>query len=134
MRRNRQEPFDFRPAHQKLHADPGAKRKSGDPDAARIRMQRLYPVERRGGIRQFADAMVEEALASANAAEIEPQGGKTAFLVHPEQAVDYLIVHRAAKSRMRMENDGNRRGFFAARLVSSLKATVGPCEYHFRHG
>jgi hypothetical protein len=41
-------------------------------------MDRLHPVERAGGVRQLANAVVEAALAAADAAEIEAQRGEAA--------------------------------------------------------
>ena len=61
-RGDRYESLDLRPAHQELHADPGAERDAGDPAGARLRADRLRPVERRGRVRQFALAVVEGAL------------------------------------------------------------------------
>src|SRR5690606_11816661 len=71
LRRNRHETFDFWAAHQELHADPRAERIAGNPAVLRIRMERLDPVERCGGIRKLASPMVERALAAADATEIE---------------------------------------------------------------
>jgi hypothetical protein len=53
--------------------------------------------------------VVELALASADAAEIEPQRREAALLEHVEQVVDDLVVHRAAELRMWMKNHRNRR-------------------------
>ena len=78
-RRDRDEALDLRPPHQELHADPGAEREAGDPARARLGIDRLRPVERRGRIRQFARAVVERALAPADAAEIEPQHREAAM-------------------------------------------------------
>src|SRR3546814_4771929 len=49
-----------------------------DPRRLRLGMDRLHPVERRGGVAQFADAIVERALAAADAAEVEAQHRETA--------------------------------------------------------
>src|SRR3546814_20345432 len=77
-RRDRQEASDFVAAHQQLHADPRAEAEARDPRRLRLGMDRLHPVERRGGVAQFADAIVERALAAADAAEVEAQHRETA--------------------------------------------------------
>src|SRR5580692_2402029 len=63
-RRDRDESLNLRPAHQELHADPGAEREAGDPAGARFRVDGLRPIERGRRVRQFAGAMVERALAA----------------------------------------------------------------------
>src|SRR6476659_3208138 len=74
--RDRDEALDLGPAHQELHADPRAERYAGDPAGAGLRVDRLGPVERGGGVRELALAVVEIALAAADAPEIEAQGRK----------------------------------------------------------
>ena len=72
-------------------------------------MDLLHPVERGGGIGQFADAVVEAALAAADAAKIEAQRRKAAI---DEGLVERLrdpVVHRAAALRVRVEDHGDRR-------------------------
>src|SRR5208283_532642 len=76
---DRDETFDFWPPHQKLHADPGAKRDSRDPARARFRIDRLRPVEGGRRVRQFALTVIEAALRPPNAAKIETQHGKAAL-------------------------------------------------------
>ena len=110
------------PPHQELHADPGAEGKAGDPDAARIRVQRLNPVKRRGGIRQFADAVVEIALAAADPAEIEAQAGEAALLEHVEKPVNDLVVHRAAEAGMRVQHEWRSAPSSCAPAGSVLQA------------
>ena len=85
-------------------------------------MQRLDPVERRGGIGKLADAVVEIALAPADAAEIEAQAGEAALLEHVEEPVDDLVVHRAAEARMRMQHQGDRGGLSWSTADSALRA------------
>src|SRR3546814_2446033 len=65
-----------------------AKAVSSDPCGLRLRMNVLDPVESGGGIGQFADAVVEAALAAADTAKVEPQHGKAAIgkgLVKPDR-------------------------------------------------
>ena len=83
-------------------------------------MQRLDPVERRGGIGKLADAVVEIALAPPDAAKIEAQAGEAALLEHVEHLVDDLVVHGAAEARMRMQHQGDRGG------LSWPRADSGP--------
>src|SRR3546814_17154068 len=69
-------------------------------------MDLLNPVERRGGVGQFADDIVERALAFPDTAEIETQGRKTTFgksLVH---CLHDAVIHRAAALRMGMQEQG----------------------------
>src|ERR1700712_3445919 len=96
-------------------------------------MQALHPVERRGGVGQFAGAVVEIALAAANAAEVEAQCRKTAFLEHVEQLVDDLVVHRPAELRMRMKDESDRCAFFLGWLIAALKAASRAVENDFGH-
>ena len=96
-------------------------------------MERLDPVERRGGIGKLADAVVEIALAPANTAEIEAEAGEAALLEHVEQAIDDLVVHRAAEAGMRMQHQRDRRRFRGRGLITPLEPAVGSCKNHFRH-
>src|SRR5690606_28523291 len=82
---------------------------------------------------KLADAMVELALASADAAEIEAQGGEAATLEHVEQVVDDLVVHRPAKLRMRMQHDGDRRVLFLGGLISSFQPAGGTSKDYLGH-
>src|SRR5436190_11098786 len=78
-RRDRNEALDFGPAHQQLHADPGAEANARNPGRLGFRMDALYPVEGACSIRQLADAIVEHALALADSAEIESQRRESAL-------------------------------------------------------
>ena len=75
-----------------------------------------------GGIRQFADAVVERALAAADAAEVEAQHGKVAMHEGVVDLVDDLMVHRAAELRMRMQHDADRRVLLPRRVVTAFDA------------
>jgi hypothetical protein len=99
----------------------------------RIRVQRLDPVEGGGGVRQFARAMVEFALAAADAAKIETQRGEIALLEHVEEIVDDLVVHRPAELRVRMQDNGYRCVFLARRLVAAFQATRRTGKNDLRH-
>src|SRR3546814_6106069 len=72
-------------------------------------MDRLDPIERRCGVAQFADAIVERALAAPDAAEVEAQHRETA---RDEAFVHRLrdaVVHRPAALRVWVEDQRNRR-------------------------
>ena len=90
--------------------------------AARLGIDRLRPVERRGRIRQFADAVVEAALAAADAAEVETQRGEAAVHERVVELVDDLVVHRAAELRMRVQHDADRRVLLPCRMVTAFDA------------
>ncbi|MNV36416.1 hypothetical protein D3C71_1278910 [compost metagenome] len=133
LRRNRHEALDFRTAHQKLHADPGAEGITGNPAALRIRMQALHPVESGSGVGKLASTMVEFALAAADRAEIEPERGEAALLEKIEQLIDDLVVHRAAELRMRMKDDRYRRALFLGGLITAFEATRRAVKNDFGH-
>ena len=121
------------PAHQKLHADPGAEREAGDPAGLRLRIDGLRPVERGRRIRQFAGAVVERALAAADAAEVEAQRREAAVHELVVELVDDLMVHRPAELRVRMQNDGDRRVLLPRRMVPGLDPSRRTGKNDFRH-
>src|SRR5579862_4741559 len=102
LRGDRDEALDLGPAHEKLHADPGAEREACDPAAAGVGMDRLHPIERGGSVRQLARAVIELALAAADAAEVEAQDREAALREHVKELVDDLVVHRPAELGMRV--------------------------------
>src|SRR3546814_13457709 len=59
-RRHRDEAVDLRPAHQELHADPGAEGEAGDPARLGVVVVGLQPVWCRGRIRKLSLARSEE--------------------------------------------------------------------------
>src|SRR5262249_10921884 len=132
-RRDRDEALDLWPAHQQLHADPGAEREAGDPAAARLRVDRLRPVERRGGIRQFAGTMIERALAAADAAEVEPQDREIAVREGIVELVDDLVVHRAPELRVRVQDDRDRRVLLLRRVEPAFDPSGGSGENNLGH-
>ena len=93
----------------------------------------LRPVERGRRIRQFPDAVVERALAAADAAEIEAQHRKAAVHERVIELVDDLVVHRAAELRMRMQHDGDRRMLGARRMVAAFDTAGRTGEDDFGH-
>ncbi len=84
-------------------------------------MQALHPVERGSRVRQFTRAMVEFALAAADAAEVEAERREAALLEHVEQLVDDLVVHRSAELRVRMKDDRDGGAFFPWRADNGLR-------------
>jgi hypothetical protein len=133
LRRDRDEAFYFGAAHQELHADPRPERIAGNPAALGIGMERLHPVERAGCIRQFARAMIESALAAADAAKIEAQRREAALLEHIEELVDDLVVHRPTELRVGVQDDRDRRVLLLRRLIAAFETAGRAVEDDFRH-
>src|SRR5688572_3065938 len=77
--------------------------------------------------------MVELALATADATEIETQRREAALHEHVEQLVDDLVIHGAAEAGMRVQDDRDRRALFLARLIPAFEATRGAVEDDFGH-
>src|SRR5262249_14805461 len=113
--------------------DPGPERESGDPAAARLRIDRLRPVERGGRVRQFAGAVVERALAAADTAEVEAQHGKIAVRERVVELVGDLVVHRAPELRVRVQDDGDRRVLLLGRVEAAFDPAGGSGEDDFGH-
>src|ERR1700735_4014473 len=132
-RRDRDEALDFRPPHQKLHADPGAEGKACNPAGARLGIDRLHPVERRRRVRQFADAVVEAALAAPDAAEVEAQRREAAMHEGIIDLIDDLMVHRAAELRVRMQHNADRRVLLPRRVIAAFDTAGGPCGKNLGH-
>ena len=93
----------------------------------------LRPVERRGGVRQFALAVIEAALAAPDAAEIEPQHREAALGEGVIEIVDDLVVHRPAELRMRMQHDGDRRAAHRRGMKTAFDAAGRTVEHDFGH-
>src|SRR3546814_11520526 len=91
------------------HPGPRAEADARDPCRLRFGVEALHPSERAGRVGKLADAVVERALALADAAEIEPQRGETAPLEGLVEFDDHPVVHRAARGGMRMEDHRHRR-------------------------
>jgi hypothetical protein len=124
-RRDRDEAGDLGPAHQQLHADPGAEGKARDPAMLGVLVHRLQVVERRGGIGKLAHALVVLALAAAHAAEIEAQHGEAHLVEGVVQVVDDPVVHRAAELRMRVQDDRDRGVLGLLRVIAAFKPAFG---------
>src|SRR5262249_32308226 len=128
------EALDLRPAHEELHADPGAEREAGDPAGAGLGIERLRPVEGGGGIRQLALAVIEAALAASDAAKVEAHHRKVPGGEGIVEVVDDLVVHRAAELRMWMQHDRDGGILLACRVVPTLDPTSRTGKDDFGHG
>ena len=96
-------------------------------------MDRLDPVERRGGVGKLADAVVEHALALADAAEVEAQGGEAAPHEGLVEREHDRVVHRAAALRVRVEDQGDRRARARAGAETAFETALGPWKDDFGH-
>src|SRR5690606_2574703 len=94
-RRDRNKAADFGAPHQELHADQRPETDTCNPSGLRLGMDRLYPIERCSCIRQLTDAVVEAALAAADAAEVEAQRCKASVDNGLVEALDDAVAHRA---------------------------------------
>ena len=130
---DRDEPGDFRAAHHQLHADPGAERVAADPARRGVWIVGLHPVQGRRRVAQFAEPVVEFGLRAADAAKIEPEGGKTTLDERLVHRIDDAIVHRSPVLRMRMQQQRNGGVRFPGVMITAFKAAVGPIQCDFRH-
>src|SRR5262249_39895068 len=130
---DRDESLDLRTPHEQLHPDPGAEGETGDPAAPGLRVYRLRPVERRGGIRQLALAMIEGTLAASHPAEIEAQHGEVPVHEGVIELIDDLVVHRPPELRMGMEHDADRGVSLPRRVIAALDAPSGAGENDLGH-
>src|SRR4051812_19156265 len=130
---DRDEALDLRTAHEQLHADPRSEGDAGDPAGARVRVHGLSPIESRRRVREFALAVVESALAAADAAEIEAQNRKAAVQEVVVKVIDDLVVHRAPELRVRVQHDGDGSPLMLRGLVATLNTTGWPREDDLRH-
>src|SRR3546814_9328246 len=97
-------------------------------------MDRLHPVERRRGVAQLADAVVERPLAAPDAAEVEAQCREAArdeALVH---RLGDAVVHRAAALRVRVQDQRNRRARTRRGRETAFYAALGAGENDVGHG
>ena len=133
-RRDRNEAADFRPAHQQLHADPRAEGKARDPGRLCFGMEALHPVERGRRVGQFANAVVERALAAADAAEVEAQRGEAPLHERLVERLGDAVVHRAAALRMGVQDHRDRRAWARRRAKAAFEAAFGSGENDVGHG
>ena len=120
--------------HQQLHADPRTEADARDPGRLRLGVEALHPVECTRRIAQLADAVVEHALALANAAEVEPQSREAAPLESLVELLHDRVVHSAAGRRMRVQDhrDGCTRTW--ARRKTTFETAFGTGKNDFWHG
>ena len=69
----------------------------------------LHPVERGGGITNFANATIVAALAAADAAKVKSHHGATKLLKGLVHRISDAVVHGSAVQRMRMQDQCDRR-------------------------
>mgnify|MGYP003639971145 CR=1 FL=1 len=82
----------------------------------------------------YIDAVVEHALRTADAAEIEAQGGETAFhegLVH---RLRDPVVHGAARLRVGVQYHRDRRAVTGSWAEAAFEAAFGSGKNYVRHG
>jgi hypothetical protein len=94
----------------------------------------LQPVERCGGVGEFAGTVVEQALAPPHAAEVETQHRETAFLERVIQVIHHLIIHRSAELRVGMKDERHGSVRSALMMITGLDPSGGTADIHFRHG
>ena len=131
--RDQDEARDARPGHERLRGDPRAEGETGDPRRTVAGVLPRDPVERCRGVVPLAVAAVVDALAAADAPEVEAQDREVQVREAAEQGVDHLVVHRAAVQRMGMQHDGDGRGRGPARPVAGLEAARGAVDRDFGH-
>jgi hypothetical protein len=104
-----------------------------NPAAARLGIDRLRPVERGRRIRQFAEPMIERALAPPHAAEVEAQHRKAPVHEGVVELVDDLVVHRAAELRVRVQDDGDGCILLSRRVIPAFDPTSRAGKDDFGH-
>lgn len=127
------EALNFRAAHQELHPDPCAEGKAADPDIGGIGVDFLHPVERGSCIGKLAFAAIEDALRTANAAEVESQAGKAAGGESLKQIIGDFVIHGPAVFRTGMEDEGQRRVSDFGVRVTPFKTARRTIENYLRH-
>ena len=82
---------------------------------------------------QLADAVVEDALALADTPEIEAQGREAAPHERLVERLHDVIVHRAARLRVRVEDQGDGRAGAGPWLETTFKTAFRPWKNDFGH-
>ena len=124
--RHADEAGDFRAAHQKLHPDPGAEAEARDPAMLAVGVHRLQVIQGRCRIRQFADPLVELALAAPHPAKVEAHHGEAQLVECVMEVIDDAVVHRPAILRVRVQDDGKGGvGLARLRVISALEPAFG---------
>jgi hypothetical protein len=78
--------------------------------------------------------VIKRALAAADAAKIETQHREAAMGKRIVALVDDLVIHRAVKLRMRMQDHRDRRVLLLGRVIAAFETARGAGENNFRHG
>jgi hypothetical protein len=100
--------------------------KPGDPAGARFGIDGLRPVERGGRIRQFAGAVIERPWLRPTPRKLKRSTEKPRCAKRVVALVDDLVIHRAVKLRMRMQDHGDRRILLLRRMIAAFEAAAGP--------
>lgn len=116
------------PPHQQLHPDPRAEAETGDPGGLCFGMEALHPIERGGGVGQLAHAIIERALAAANAAKVEAERGKATTLERLVESLRDAVVHCAPTLRMRVQDHGYGRAGTGSWAETTFKTAFGTRE------
>src|SRR5262249_34555291 len=82
---------------------------------------------------KFSEAMVEGALAAADAAEIESQDRKVPVHEGIIELINNLVVHVPAELRVRLENDCDRGVPLPGGMITAFDASGRTGEDDFRH-
>ncbi len=133
-RGDRDEALDLGAAHQQLHSDPGTEADPRHPGSLGLGVNRLDPIERRGGVAEFADAIVERPLAFPYAAKVEPQRCEAAAHEGLVKQLHDLVVHRAAGLRVAMEDHRHRRARTRPGIEAAFETAFGTRKNDFGHG
>ena len=94
----------------------------------------MHPVERCGGVAQFADAVVERPLAAPDAAKVEAQRGKPARDEAFVHRLGDAVVHRAAALGVGVEDQGDWRAGAGRGAEPAFDAAFGAGKDHVGHG
>jgi hypothetical protein len=100
---------------------------------AGLGVEALHPVERARRVGQFAHAIVERALALADAAEVEAQRGEAAPLEGLVELLHDAVVHRPARRGMRVEDHRHRRARARRRSKTAFETAVWAGKNNFWH-
>src|SRR5260370_24902303 len=76
---------------------------------------------------------MEGGLGGAEAGEVETEHRKSAMRKGVVALVDDLVIHRAVKLRMRMQDHRNRRVLLLGRMITAFETARGAGENNFRH-
>ncbi len=96
-------------------------------------MNLLHPIERRGCVGKLPDAVVENALALADAAEVEAQGREAAPHERLVERLHDRIVHRAAAVGMRMQDQRDGSAGAGTGAETAFETAFRPWKDDFGH-